>query len=53
MSFGIIDSTGYAAYHTLQERTIFTSYSDKDSTEKALRQSRGLVETIYQEYREL
>ena len=52
MSFGIKDSTGYAAYHTINEGTVFTTYNSKDSSSVSLKKSRALVETIYQEFRE-
>ena len=53
MSFGIVDSTGYAAYHTIDEDLIYTTYSNADSTNRSLDRSRALVEAIYAEFREL
>ncbi|MFK8036677.1 MAG: LTA synthase family protein [Crocinitomicaceae bacterium] len=52
MSFGIVDKTGYAAYHTIDEGTAFTTYTDNDSTKIALKRSRALVESIYREFRQ-
>lgn len=51
MSFGIKDKTGYAAYHTIDEGVVYNTYSDKDSSAKAILRSRSLVETIYREFR--
>jgi phosphoglycerol transferase MdoB-like AlkP superfamily enzyme len=51
MSFGIKDTTGYAAFHTINEQTVFTTYQNNDSAAKSIRQSRGLVESIYREFR--
>ena len=53
MSFGIIDSTGYAAYHTINESNFQSSYKTDANTKQSIKTSRALVETIYDEYRGL
>ncbi len=53
MSFGMIDSSGYAAYHTISDKPIYTSYNDKDSAKASIKKSRALVESIYNEFKSL
>lgn len=51
MSFGILDSTGYTCYHTINDAMVSSSYEDASATEAALTRSRALVEAIYKEFR--
>ena len=51
MSFGIIDTSGYAAYHTINEKMVNSTYKNQKETNAALKRSRALVETIYREFR--
>ncbi|MFK8044016.1 MAG: LTA synthase family protein [Crocinitomicaceae bacterium] len=51
MSFGIIDTTGYAAYHTINNGIVYKTYGSKDSTDVSLKKGRALVESIYREFR--
>ncbi len=51
MSFGLLDTSGYTCYHTINEGLISSSYSQENDTEKAMKRSRALVEAIYKEFR--
>ncbi|MFD1551540.1 LTA synthase family protein [Putridiphycobacter roseus] len=51
MSFGIVDTTGYAAYHTINEKMVHSTYKNETQTNASLKRSRALVETIYREFR--
>lgn len=50
-SFGLIDTSGYTSYNTIQNSIINSSYDSEDKTKQALIKSRGLVESIYEEFR--
>lgn len=53
LSYGWKDSSGYTVYQMIEDRLIYSAYTDPQKTEEALQKCRAVLECMYREFKQL
>ena len=53
LSYGWKDANGYTVYQMIEERLIRSAYTNSKDTDAVLKKCRAVLESMYQEFREL
>lgn len=53
LSYGWKDSSGYTVYQMIEDRLIYSAYSNPDQTDAVLKKCRAVMECMYREYKKL